>query len=460
MGDTASDEMIDIQIEESLVRETLMTIDSANAREDVLTLAGFFAVLVLTALTGIFGPSSVVTQTLDHEILNHTARERILFASSPISPLNRFLTISLILVQSHPCAFGPLRSTFSCHSEVKRAGITIQTSSQSFEGVSMKFSECTAQLQLFSDRLLSYDTMELVLTFNAVGGQFSNVRVQSTTGVPDHTLFQIYFRVVFGLFSLLFLVFLVWRLKGMPFKLWHLEQKLTIPLLVLAFLFTDPIYIIHLYRPSRILIVWHTIISALFTSYFQFFLLVLFDSLRYKNRKTSRCFFAPKVVFALLHFLATVIHGVSDNVAYFGDSPLERNHSTGASERAEAILNACSLVWIVLVIVVASMKVDVTERYKFNMYLAAAVFSVVPLLTVHAVFRALKLFGRSSLHFAVSFSVQNVFVLLMAYCHWPYEMLPDHSYTDQRGPDDGARAEFLAGVDGSDKSGEQEPDEQ
>jgi hypothetical protein len=30
MADTASDEMIDIQIEESLVRETLMTIDSAN----------------------------------------------------------------------------------------------------------------------------------------------------------------------------------------------------------------------------------------------------------------------------------------------------------------------------------------------------------------------------------------------------------------------------------------------
>jgi hypothetical protein len=55
MGDTGSDKMINIQIEESLVCETLMTIDSANSCEDSVILADFFCILVMIALTGIFG---------------------------------------------------------------------------------------------------------------------------------------------------------------------------------------------------------------------------------------------------------------------------------------------------------------------------------------------------------------------------------------------------------------------
>jgi hypothetical protein len=452
MGDTASDEMIDIQIEESLVRETLMTIDSANYREDMLTLGGFFAILILTALTGIFGPPSVVIQTLDREITNRSSIEQLTFASSQITPLNRFVSLSLILIRPEPCTSSQTRPAFTCHTESKKDGIAIHTQSRTFESIPIAFSKCQGTIRLFSDRFLDYDTLDVAVRFENLADTFLKVRIESATGVPDHTLFQIWFRLVFALFALLFLIFLIMRLKAMPAQLWHLEQKLTIPLLLVDFLFTDPLYIIHAYRPSQILIVLHTIITALFTSYFRFFVIVLFDSLRYKNRKTDKCFFVPKIAFVLAHFIISVIHGVGDDVAFFGDSPLERSHSEGTSERAETVFYFIYLVWVVRSVFAAASQVDVTERYKFNMYLSAVAFSLLALGMVQLIFHWLQLFGRSSLHFAISFAVQNVFVLLMAYCHWPYEILQDQTYLDNGDTSEHAPVEFLTGLDGSDKS--------
>jgi hypothetical protein len=358
-----------------------------------------------------------------------------------MTPLNRFVALSLIFQQEGSCTANLIRPPFSCHTEAKKGGTTIHTTDQLFENNPIVISKSTGRIRIFSDRLLIYDTLDVTVGFDGLSSQLSRVSVQSTTGVPDHTLFQIYFRLVFAFFCLLFLAFLTMRLRLMPPKLWHLEQKLTVPLLFLDLLFTDPLYILHAYRPSRFLIVFHTIMTSLFTSYFRFFVLVLFDSLRYKNRKTDHCFFSPKIAFSLVHFAVSLIHGISDDVASFGDSPLERNHTQGTPERAEMIIYCTYLIWVAWSVVAASAQVDITERYKFNMYLAASAFSLLALGTVQIIFHWMRLFGRSSLHFAISFAAQNVFVLLMAYCHWPYEMLQDQTYLDsspERPP-----AEFL-----------------
>jgi hypothetical protein len=149
MGDTASDEMIDIQIEESLVWETLVTINSANYREDMLPLGGFFAILILTALTGIFGPPSVVVQALDREIGNRSMIEPINFVASEISSFNRFVSLSLKLTQLEPCTATQLRPAFSCDTEWKRERITVHTESHRFESIQIGFPKCSATIQLF-----------------------------------------------------------------------------------------------------------------------------------------------------------------------------------------------------------------------------------------------------------------------------------------------------------------------
>jgi hypothetical protein len=218
----------------------------------------------------------------------------------------------------------------------------------------------------------------------------------------------------------------------MPIKLWHLEQKLTIPLLVLDAFFCNPFYIVQAYRPSQFSILINTFLNAVFTSYFRFFVLVLFDSLKYKNRKTDGCFFGPKLFFALVQFLVSAGHGITDDVISFGESP----HSDVMGlflERFEAVLFVIYYVWTIISIIGAFAQVDVTERYKFNMYLAAVGSCLIILGLVQGVFRKLRLFRDSSLHFVIAFSMHNVFVLLMAYCHWPYEVLHDQNYVDNTG---------------------------
>jgi hypothetical protein len=448
MGDTASDDMIDIQIEESLVRESLMTIDSANCREDFLTLGGFLAILVLTALTGIFGPPSVSLQRLDRELSNGTGSERLEYQSSWITPLNRFIAISLFVVRPDFLAGNRLPVSFSFHTHCRRSGVAVHSFSEVFNEVAVfsGSSPESGRIRVFSDRVLDYDSLDVLLRFESP--RFSRVVIQSATGVPDHTLFQLYFRLIFAVFALAFLAFLSLRLGPMPIALCHLEQKITIPLLVLNVLFANPFYAIQAFRPSQFLIVVGTIAHALFSSYFRFFVLVLFDSLRYKNRKTNMCFFVPKIGFAVVQFVVAVTHGVSDDVVSFGDSPSERNHSKNFFEKVEGMLYVVYITWTIIAVIRASAQVDVTERYKFRMYLASAGFSLLSLGVVQIVFKRLDLFSQSSLHFAISFAVQNVFVLLMAYYHWPYEMLHDQTYVDTTG--DGsvrAPAEFLANLE-------------
>jgi hypothetical protein len=449
MRDTGSDEMIDIQIEESLVRETLMTIDSANSREDFLILGGFFCILVLTALTGIFGPPSVTLHHIARNLSNRSGPQQFNFQSASLSPLNRFISLSLIMVRREPYTANRVPVSFSFRMDCLKSGISTRTFSQSFYDVSTTFASSAAnssRIRLLSDRVVDYDSFELSLRFD--GLPFSRVIVRTVAGVTDHTVFQIIFRIVFAVFAALFLLFLGIRLRPMPVSLWHLEQKLTVPLLVLDLLFSNPFFIIHSYIPSQGLIVLTTIIHSLFTSYFRFFVLVLFDSLRYKNRKTDHCFFVPKVAFVLLFFVIGVVHGVSDDVASFGDSPLERNHAESVFEKAETALYIVYLAWVVKCVAHSAAQVDVTERYKFCMYLAACGFSLFILGVLQIVFKAFNLFLLSSVPFAIVFAVQNVFVLLMAYFHWPYEMLHDQSYVDRAGDvSEHTPAEFLANME-------------
>jgi hypothetical protein len=313
-----------------------------------------------------------------------------------------------------------------------QSGIGIRTFTRSFSNVSATFTSSAANsswIRLLSDRVIDYDSFELRLRFH--GLPFSRVIIRMVAGVPDHAIFQIIFRIVFAVFVALFLLFLGMRLRAMPISLWHLEQKLTVPLLVLDLLFSNPFYIIHSYVPSQKLIVLTTIIHSLFTSYFRFFVLVLFDSLRYKNRKTDHCFFLPTVAFVLLFFVIGVVHGASDDVASFGGSPLEMNHAESIFDKADTALYIVYLAWVVKCVAHSAAQVDITERYKLSMYLAVCGFSLFILGVAQIVFKALNVFSLSSLHFAIVFAVQNVFVLLMAYFHWPYEMLHDQSYADK-----------------------------
>ena len=64
-GDESSDLLIDLQIEESLGRETLMSIDSSNHMDDTVTIAVYLLLLLLNIAVAYFGPNTVENSVLD-----------------------------------------------------------------------------------------------------------------------------------------------------------------------------------------------------------------------------------------------------------------------------------------------------------------------------------------------------------------------------------------------------------
>ena len=222
------------------------------------------------------------------------------------------------------------------------------------------------------------------------------------------------------------------HLRPTPVKLWHLEQKLTVPLLTLCILYNDPFYIFQAKSPTYVYILWNTIATSIFSAYFQFFILVLFDSLRYKNRKTDRFFFWPKIAFCILLFLSSVIHGIYDDISSFHGTSADNYDSIEEILRwTQIMLNLFYLVWAIITIILAGIQIDVIERYKFYMYVATGGTSLLVLAIVRILFTALRLFRNSAIHFVMIFAIQNSFVLMMMYFHWPYEVINDQTYADE-----------------------------
>jgi hypothetical protein len=286
-----------------------------------------------------------------------------------------------------------------------------------------------------------YDVLELRLKFAT--RNFSSFRLKIVSGGPSHTLFQAYFRIVFTLFLLLFLICFVWRLR--PLEVWHVAQKLTIPLVFLRHLFCNPAYVVHAYRPSQVFTRLNSVFSVFFRAYFRFFLLGLFDLFRYRNRKPRALFWVPKIFYLVAQASVSLAAKFAAGPLIEGDFIDTAMHPTQIVEMVVAVSYFCWLFWLVLA---ASCYVDVVDRYKFHFYVVAAGNVLGMIAMIEGVIPALKSFETSSLTFVMPFAVINIFVLLMVYCHWPYERVQDQTYFDST--DKGAAvppAAFLPNAD-------------
>lgn len=86
---------------------------------------------------------------------------------------------------------------------------------------------------------------------------------------------------------------------------------------------------------------------------------------------------------------------------------------------------AISLVYIIIVIIFALKDVDVTERYKLNLYILS--FCVCLL----AGFAGFHFQQDNALIFTVQHAIISLFAILMTYFHWPYEVKKDLIYDEQ-----------------------------
>ena len=131
-------------------------------------------------------------------------------------------------------------------------------------------------------------------------------------------------------------------------------------------------------------------------------------------------------------FLSSVIHGIYDDIASFHGTAADNYDSIEEILRwIQIMLNLFYLIIAVITIILAGIQIDIIERYKFYMYVATGGTSLFVFAIVRVLFTAFKLFQNSAIHFVMIFAIQNSFVLMMMYFHWPYEVINDQTYADE-----------------------------
>lgn len=420
-----SDEMIDIRIEESLVRESLMKIDASSMKDDIYLLLIFFGIIALNFLIGCTKIQEYYKETESHPFSPTTL---INYQKNDISSRNQFISFFLYLEGEETTQATEFRANFTYESKCYKGKDLLRTTRQQFTNFQFKTQEnsmTTLPFNFYYDQIIDYERIFVtVRLISETESDYENATISIYYGNNFLNVIQISIKSTFSIIHIFLLILIVLQLKSEPFRYWHLEQKLTIPLVFVTIFYNDPIEIIHLLiSPSYSILIFDCICKSVFLTYFEFFILSLFDSLRYKNRKIKKCFFTPKIVFILFLFVVTLSHRIYDTITSFDSSPsFERDSVELAFRIVEIIFHLFYYFWFISSVVKAAMQVDVTERYKFNVYFAIC-FSSLMFLSISYCLGLFDFFKNKTLNVFVPMATVNLFVILMICFHYPYEVL-------------------------------------
>jgi hypothetical protein len=418
--DPQEDDFIRLQLEDKNAQETLMVVDSVDLAGGIRIIATFSVALIAITLFGIFGPPAVKTQSSPYQPLHHgDAVEQFKLRISPLSSLNRFLRVYFVLVRSDTrhTLNGTLQ--YRCHFSFRKSGGSSVLKSAELETVPVRLRRgrtTTGRILLLSDNMVTYSEADVRLELRGALPGISRVQIGARYGNVRHTYFQMAFCVVFALSALTCSRVMLRALSRTPIGQWHFEQKLTLPLIVFAFSRNNPMFCLYVRWPTRIYVIFDTIAKAVFAGYLRLFILALFDCLRFKGRKVTTAFFLPKLAIVLALFASSIVHGIYDNIV--GKHNVDEGiHGT------ELVLTLVYIGWAAMSILRAGVAVDVTERHKFNLYAAAGGAAIATMALVQLLLGAFATLRHSSVRFVVAPGAESLFALLMAYCHWPYDVL-------------------------------------
>jgi hypothetical protein len=403
------EELSDVQIEDITFRVPSLAIDNAVVKDDVFAILSFIAIVALTILSALIGPSATDVDLLPLNFSRHSGIERLAYEFAPLTQLNRFFSLSLNFVGVGEISESP-KTTIDCRFVMR-----------SIEGTFLRSLNQTLTLQsddgaevfLFRDHIFSDLSINVRCVFEGMHPRFQSVHIKSVTAVPGYVFLQAFLRIVFSFFSLLFLGFFIARLIHIPRQALQIEQKLTAVLLLLTFLYCNPAVLYDLYRPTETYRRTVLVLEGVMKMFMLFFLLVIFGNFQYRHTK-------PGIGFFLGTFTFTVTVWVFSIEAIWQSTTRLR----------EQLTSVCAAVWLLISVFRAWWILDPVDAYKFKVYLAATL-GIATALHVGIILPA----TGAAVRFAVQFGVQNVFAFMMTYWHWPYSVTADQTY-DQGGKDD------------------------
>lgn len=538
IGDSSSGCLIDIQIDESLSRETLMSIDSANQKEDCGIFTFFSALLVLCFFSYLFLPNLTTTlkynymlhdRPIEYTSTNHQssidAKQNIkqkyaTFSIESLSSTNQFLLLSVSFIKKSQTNlqksiisnisnfFSEKDFLMSCVDIAIQTDLSNQIHVTDFSSHSIPNSilffpqdqNASQKVPLLKYQLTKYTTFSSTVSisnnnydlngklikensdlFNSIVG----CRVYWTFGNNYIPFYQSFIKLTFFIVNFISMVSFLYRTKCNA-SILHLEQILSILLLFFTFLIDNPFHYLLIAKFPKISLIYDEISKTIFNVYLRFFIFVLFDSLRFKNRRIGRCFFLPKILFFFFFLFSELLSSLvqakkavdfkwpnpllqgvklsdvknmnkifrnelkidkqlnlfsADRLLhtnlYFGlinndffTEKTEKNFYGKAVFFFSKIFEISFAICLILVVTRSFKEIDATERYKFFMYFSVSAIMFLLIGITDCFLSQMKKFGNTLTPFIVKLSIYNFFALLMIFFHWPYELITDQQYLD------------------------------
>ena len=423
--------LAEVRISEKGEEDVLMLIETNSRRDVLLSVLLFLAVIASTTCAGFFGPPIVHTARTRYTMNPDTGN--VMHHSIPgVMPQNQFLAMKLAFEQANPTENEVLaKVSFNYLIRFQTGGQELRREEGSFSDV-VRFGEkqeVSEEIPFFFDRFLSYDHVELRIDFMSFE-TVSDAVVIWQVGDVSHLKFQLWLKATFGIACVVSLVVFWLRLQAIERVNWTLEQWATLLLNAAAIVGINPLFMVYVYYPSLLQEMLNEFEERLFKSYVFLFILLVLDHL--KHGKVGQCYYAPKLVFGVVLFFVEVLPVW---VIPFG---LEvTKHSIFLMlQSLRMLLDMVFLAWTGYIFYQTWVTVDPVER--FVMYVYGFVFTVATLSSASEVLSPFLsgLVSETAL-FTLRFSSLYAFVLLMVFCHWPYEYNLDEVYDSPENVSDG-----------------------
>lgn len=427
-------DMQEIKNEEIVIKETLMWIDSSTKLENIITVISFVAIIILTICTGVIGTPSINSQK-SVRLFKDTDLQRLSFDAAPISSYNRFISFDIFLIKKDPSKPIEAPVSFEYYVECSSKDKSINKTHHKYTGKAIgdAGNNLTHPFYLFNDRLIDYQSVEIVVVMNKTKmPDFTGIVIYTKLGTHDQTTFQCYFRLVYSVFELYSMFQLYTKMRKNSQVFLHPEQKLMIPLIICAVLSNNPFYIFHSYNPGHLYYFLYAINSALFEGCLCLGILIVFEYIRQKNVKFDLEFLQNKLIYCGLISIAHFLYQLHYAIGTYSDPPITGSSSTEFCLRQLEVLLLCGFVfWAFSLFSKCISSIDITERSKFFMYSYANILTLIGIILFNIIGTAFNMFPDTPLVEVSKFVFANVFVLMMIYYHWPYSILYEQDYVEE-----------------------------
>jgi hypothetical protein len=354
--------MVEVKSQETYEKESEIWIDSASFREALVALGFFIALLLLTVYGCLAGPDPISTRRSERAFWG-SATQTFSFTAAPLSPFKRIIEYGFVLLRkTNESSPPPISIRYSVRA-VGRSDITVRLKRRirdlpvRFEGTSGE----SSLIPVFRESLIRSDIESVQLTFErphseTYGGFFFFI----FAGGHDHTVFECYFRFVYGFFPILSLWLLRDQIRNRVCA-WPLEYKLTIPLLIIGPVANNPFYYLHCYYPHSLFLLVEAISNPLYHSVIYFDVLLILNLV---INKSSRLVILPQIVLAAALFGSELVLNCHRLKESFIGPSFRPSPFVAFFAKCEFLVNLVFAIWVIALMVRAAQTVDFTDGLK------------------------------------------------------------------------------------------------